>query len=180
MVALLITTILCFWILGAKSGYNTQEIQDIATKALEPAGIIILVTCAGGVLKQILIDSGIGNIFAKYLISSNLPPLLLAFTTAVIIRVTQGSATVAMLTSSGLIASILGDLNYSEQMLALLVISIAAGATCFSHVNDSGFWLVNRYLGLSVPDTLKTWSVTTGLIGMVSIVLILIISNFIN
>ena len=180
MVALLITTILCFWILGVKSGYNTQEIQDIATKALEPAGIIILVTCAGGVLKQILIDSGIGNIFAKYLISSNLPPLLLAFTTAVIIRVTQGSATVAMLTSSGLIASILGDLNYSDQMLSLLVISIAAGATCFSHVNDSGFWLVNRYLGLSVPDTLKTWSVTTGIIGMVSIVLILILSNFIN
>jgi len=179
MVALLITTILCFWILGVKSGYKTQEIQDIATKALEPAGIIILVTCAGGVLKQILIDSGLGNIFAKYLISSNLPPLLLAFTTAMIIRISQGSATVAMLTSSGLIASILGDLNYSEQMLALLVISIAAGATCFSHVNDSGFWLVNRYLGLSVPDTLKTWSVTTGLIGVVSILLILIISNFI-
>jgi len=179
MVALLITTILCFWILGVKSGYNAQEIQDIATKALEPAGIIILVTCAGGVLKQILIDSGIGNMFAKYLITSNLPPLLLAFITAVIIRITQGSATVAMLTASGLIASILGDLNYSDQMLALLVISIAAGATCFSHVNDSGFWLVNRYLGLSVPDTLKTWSVTTGLIGMVSILLILIISTFI-
>ncbi|MDP6878568.1 MAG: gluconate:H+ symporter [Candidatus Marinimicrobia bacterium] len=179
MVALLITTVLCFWILGVKSGYNAQEIQDIATKALEPAGIIILVTCAGGVLKQILIDSGIGNMFAKYLITSNLPPLLLAFITAVIIRITQGSATVAMLTASGLIASILGDLNYSDQMLALLVISIAAGATCFSHVNDSGFWLVNRYLGLSVPDTLKTWSVTTGLIGMVSILLILIISTFI-
>jgi Gnt-I system low-affinity gluconate transporter len=115
----------------------------------------------------------------KYLISSNLPPLLLAFTTAMIIRISQGSATVAMLTSSGLIASILGDLNYSEQMLALLVISIAAGATCFSHVNDSGFWLVNRYLGLSVPDTLKTWSVTIVFDGVVSILLILIISNFI-
>ena len=84
-----------------------------------------------------------------------------------------------MLTSSGLIAAFLGDLNYSDQMLALLVVSIAAGATCFSHVTDSGFWLVNRYLGLSVPDTLKTWSVTTALIGVVSIVLILIISNFV-
>ena len=179
MVALLITTILCFWILGVKSGYEREEIQDIATKALEPAGIIILVTCAGGALKQILVDSGIGNVIAKYLILSNLPILLLAFITALVIRVTQGSATVAMLTSSGLIAAFLGDLNYSDQMLALLVVSIAAGATCFSHVNDSGFWLVNRYLGLSVPDTLKTWSVTTALIGVVSIVLILIISNFV-
>ena len=179
MIALLITTLLCFWILGVKSGYKAKEIQDIATKALEPAGIIILVTCAGGILKQVLIDSGIGNIFGKYLISSNLPPLLLAFITAVAIRIAQGSATVAMLTSSGLIASTLGDLNYSEPMLALLVISIAAGATCISHVNDSGFWLVNRYLGLSVPDTLKTWTATTGIIGAVSIFLILIISNFI-
>ena len=136
-------------------------------------------TCAGGALKQILVDSGIGNVIAKYLILSNLPILLLAFITAVVIRVTQGSATVAMLTSSGLIAAFLGDLNYSDQMLALLVVSIAAGATCFSHVNDSGFWLVNRYLGLSVTDTLKTWSVTTALIGVVSIVLILIISNFV-
>ena len=120
--------------LGIASGLSNNS-------TLEPAGIIILVTCAGGVLKQILIDSGIGNIFAKHLISSNLPLLLLAFTTAMIIRITQGSATVAMLTASGLIASILGDLNYSEQMLALLVISIAAGATCFSSFVDQ----VNDY-----------------------------------
>ena len=88
----------------------------------------------------------------------------------------QGSATVAMLTAAGLVAALLGEVQFSEPMLALMVIAIAAGATMVSHVNDSGFWLVNRYLGLSVPDTLRTWTVTTGIVAVVSIVLILALS----
>jgi Gnt-I system low-affinity gluconate transporter len=180
MIALLITTVLCFWVLGARSGYSPQEIQEIATKALEPAGIVILVTSAGGVLKQVLIDSGVGEVFADALMATNLPPLMLAFLTAAVVRLMQGSATVAMLTAAGLVAALLGDVGFSEPMLALLVIAIAAGATIGSHVNDSGFWLVNRYLGLSVPDTLKTWTVTTSIIAFVSITLILIVSAFIG
>lgn len=176
MMALLVTTVLSFWLLGTRSGYSQQEIQEIATKALEPAGIVILVTSAGGVLKQVLIDSGVGDVFADALMATNLPPLLLAFFTAAAVRLMQGSATVAMLTAAGLVAALLGDISFSEPMLALLVIAIAAGATIASHVNDSGFWLVNRYLGLSVPDTLKTWTVTTSIIAVVSITLTLIAS----
>ena len=179
MMALLITTLLSFWLLGTRSGYSPQEIQEIATKALEPAGIVILVTSAGGVLKQVLMDSGVGDVFADGLMATNLPPLLLAFVTAAAVRLMQGSATVAMLTAAGLVAALLGDVEFSEPRLALLVIAIAAGATMASHVNDSGFWLVNRYLGLSVPDTLKTWTVTTTIIAFVSIVLILIASAFV-
>jgi Gnt-I system low-affinity gluconate transporter len=180
MMALLITTVLSFWLLGTRSGYSPQEIQEIATKALEPAGIVILVTSAGGVLKQVLIDSGVGDVFADALMATNLPPLLLAFLVAAAVRLMQGSATVAMLTAAGLVAALLGDVGFSEPMLALLVIAIAAGATTASHVNDSGFWLVNRYLGLNVPDTLKTWTATTILVALVSITLVLIVSTFIG
>lgn len=176
MMALLLTTVLCFWLLGARAGYSPQEIQDVATKALEPAGIVILVTSAGGVLKQVLIDSGVGDVFADALVATNLPPLLLAFITAAAVRLMQGSATVAMLTAAGLVAALLGDTGLSEPMLALLVIAIAAGATIGSHVNDSGFWLVNRYLGLTVPETLKTWTVTTTLIALIAIALVLAVS----
>jgi Gnt-I system low-affinity gluconate transporter len=180
MMALLITTVLSFWLLGTRSGYSPQEIQEIATRALEPAGIVILVTSAGGVLKQVLIDSGVGDVFANALMATNMPPLVLAFLIAAAMRLMQGSATVAMLTAAGLTAALLGDVEFSEPMLALMVIAIAAGATIGSHVNDSGFWLVNRYLGLSVPDTLKTWTVTTTIIAFVSIALILIASAFVG
>jgi Gnt-I system low-affinity gluconate transporter len=180
MMALLITTVLSFWLLGVRSGYSQQEVQEIATKALEPAGIVILVTSAGGVLKQVLIDSGVGDVFADALMATNLPPLVLAFLTAAAVRLMQGSATVAMLTAAGLVAALLGGVEFSKPMLALLVIAIAAGATIASHVNDSGFWLVNRYLGLSVPDTLKTWTVTTTIIALVSIALILVLSLFVS
>jgi Gnt-I system low-affinity gluconate transporter len=179
MVALLLTTLLCFWLLGVRRGYPRNEIQKIATRALEPAGIVILVTSAGGVLKQVLIDSGIGDLVAAGLSDTALPPLLLAFIAAALVRVMQGSATVAMLTAGGLVAALLGELEFSEPMLALLVIAIASGATIASHVNDSGFWLVNRYLGLSVPDTLRTWTVTTTIVALVSIVLVLTASLFV-
>jgi len=175
MMALLVTTVLAFWLLGTRSGYSRQEVQEIATKALEPAGIIILVTGAGGVLKQVLIDSGVGDVFARGLQAADLPPLLVAFLTAAAVRLMQGSATVAMLTAAGLVSPLLGGLGYSEPRLALLVVAIAAGASIGSHVNDSGFWLVNRYLGLSVPDTLRTWTVTTTIIAFVSLALVLLL-----
>jgi Gnt-I system low-affinity gluconate transporter len=180
MMALLVTTILAFWLLGARSGYSAQEIQEIATKALEPAGIVILVTSAGGVLKQVLLDSGVGEVLAHGLMATNVPPLVLAFVTAAAVRLMQGSATVAMLTAAGLVGPLLGDAGFSQPKLALLVVAIAAGATMGSHVNDSGFWLVNRYLGLSVPDTLRTWTVTTTIIGLVSIALVLIAGAFVG
>jgi Gnt-I system low-affinity gluconate transporter len=136
----------------------------------------LLVTSAGGVLKQILIDSGVGAIFADRLLAAQLSPLLLAFAIAAAVRFMQGSATVAMLTAGGLVAALVGDSSAPATQASLLVIAIAAGATCASHVNDSGFWLVNRYLGLSVPDTLKTWTAATTIIAIVALLLTLVLS----
>jgi Gnt-I system low-affinity gluconate transporter len=179
-VALTIATLLAFYLLGQKRGFTKQEIQGIATKALEPAGIIILVTGAGGVFKQILIDSGVGNVLGDMMASSSLPPVLLAFLIAAIVRVSQGSATVAMVTSAGLIAPLIETLGLTGPVLGLIVIAIAAGATILSHVNDSGFWLVNRYFGLDVKDTLKSWTIMETIIAIVGFTVVLVLSWFIS
>lgn len=179
IVALTIATLLTFTFLGTKRGYSRQEVQDIATKALEPAGIIILVTGAGGVFKQVLIDSGVGQVLGEMMAGSPLPPILLAFVIAAVVRVAQGSATVSMVTAAGLISPLIGIMELEGPVLGLIVISIAAGATVLSHVNDSGFWLVNRYFGIDVKDTLKTWTVMETLIGLVGLGVALILGLFI-
>ena len=178
-VALTIATLLTFYLLGTKRGYSRQEVQDIATKALEPAGIIILVTGAGGVFKQVLIDSGVGAVLGDMMGDSALPPIVLAFLIAAAVRVAQGSATVAMVTAAGLITPLLEIVGMTGPALGLIVIAIASGATVLSHVNDSGFWLVNRYFGMDVKDTLKSWTIMETIIGLTGFVVVLIISFFI-
>ncbi|ANU26978.1 gluconate:H+ symporter [Planococcus versutus] len=178
-VALTIATLLTFYLLGTKRGYSRQEVQNIATKALEPAGIIILVTGAGGVFKQVLIDSGVGEVLGDMMGDSALPPIVLAFLIAAAVRVAQGSATVAMVTAAGLITPLLEMVGMTGPALGLIVIAIASGATVLSHVNDSGFWLVNRYFGMDVKDTLKSWTVMETIIGLTGFVVVLIISFFI-
>ncbi|MFI8576216.1 GntP family permease [Rossellomorea aquimaris] len=179
-VALTIATLLTFTLLGTRRGYSRQEVQDIATKALEPAGIIILVTGAGGVFKQVLIDSGVGEVLGEIMAGSSLPPIALAFLIAMVVRVAQGSATVSMVTAAGLMSPLISTLGLEGPVLGLMVISIAAGATVFSHVNDSGFWLVNRYFGLDVKDTLKSWTMMETLIGFVGFTVVFIIGIFIG
>jgi Gnt-I system low-affinity gluconate transporter len=178
-VALLIATLLAFTLLGTRRGYSREEVQNIATKALEPAGIIILVTGAGGVFKQVLIDSGVGDVLGAMMAGSALPPLLLAFIIASLVRVAQGSATVAMITAAGLMAPIIDTLQLQGAVLGLLVIAISAGATILSHVNDSGFWLVNRFFGLSVKETLMSWTVMETLIALVGFGVVFALSFFI-
>ncbi|WP_046175575.1 GntP family permease [Domibacillus indicus] len=179
-VALTIATLAAFTFLGTRRGYTRQEVQDIATKSLEPAGIIILVTGAGGVFKQILIDSGVGEVLGNMMAGSPLPPLLLAFLIAAAVRVAQGSATVSMVTAAGLMAPLIEMLHIEGPFLGLMVIAIAGGATVVSHVNDSGFWLVNRYFGLDVKDTLKSWTVMETLIGLVGFIVVFIIGMIIG
>jgi Gnt-I system low-affinity gluconate transporter len=179
VVALLVTTLLSLRLLGRRAGYTREQVHEMATRALEPAGLIILVTGAGGALKQVLVDSGVGQVLADTLGATQLPSLLLAFVIAAAVRIMQGSATVAMLSAAGLAAALLGELSMPPVLLALHVVAIAAGATIASHVNDSGFWLVSRYLGLSVPDTIKTWTALTTIAAIVAITLVLVVAAFV-
>lgn len=175
-VALTIATLLTFVFLGTRRGYSRDEVQEIATKALEPAGIIILVTGAGGVFKQVLIDSGVGDVLGEMMAGSPLPAIVLAFLIATVVRVAQGSATVSMVTAAGLITPLLEIQNITGAALGLIVIAIASGATVLSHVNDSGFWLVNRYFGLDVKDTLKSWTIMETIIGLTGFAVVFLIS----
>ena len=170
--ALTIATVLSLILF--RKGFTKKELQSIATSALAPAGIIILVTGAGGAFKQVLIDSGVGEAIAQSMGSSALPPLVIAFLIACAMRLAQGSATVAMITSAGMVAPLTASL--SQPQLALVVIAIASGATIFSHVNDSGFWLVNQYLGLSETDTIRSWSVMETIIAVCGFLFALIAS----
>ncbi|GAA0614498.1 gluconate transporter [Virgibacillus siamensis] len=178
-VALTITALLTFYLLGTRRGYSKEEIQEIATKSLEPAGIIILITGAGGVFGQVLVETGIGDIIANTMQNLNIPVLVFAFLVAGAVRIAQGSATVAMVTAASLITPVIDTLGLEGPILALLVITVASGATIASHVNDSGFWLVNRFLGLSEKDTLKSWTVMETIIGFVGFGMSLIVSMFI-
>ena len=128
--------------------------------------MIILLTGAGGAFKQILIDTGVGQMIAEALNSDYFPPVIFSFILAALVRVMQGSSTVAMITSAGITAPLVAQSNLSDPQLAILVIAIAAGASIFSHVNDSGFWLVKQYLGLTEKQTFKTWSLLTTLIAV--------------
>lgn len=177
--ALTIATLLALYFLGTKRNVGKNELLDISTRALGPAGIIILITGAGGVFKEVLVDSGIGNMLAESISNSALPPIALAWIIAAVVRITQGSATVAMITAAGIMAPILDVFKLSEPHMALIVISIAAGATILSHVNDAGFWLVGKYFGLSEKQTLQSWTAMETIVSVVGFILALTISFFV-
>lgn len=176
--ALIIATLTATYFLCIKRGMDRQKVLELSTKALGPAGIIILITGAGGVLKQILIDSGIGQLMAESMMHSALPPILLAWIIAAAVRITQGSATVAMITAASLIAPIITVLELSDPRRALVVIAIASGATMLSHVNDSGFWLVGKYLGMNEKQTLQSWTIMESILSVCGLIFTLIASLF--
>ncbi len=177
--ALIIAALLAIYYLGIKRGKTKQQLLDLSTKALGPAGIIILITGAGGVLKQILVDSGIGEMMARSISDSAMPPIFLAWLLAAIVRVTQGSATVAMITAAGIMAPVLDFINPGQPELALIVLAIASGATLLSHVNDSGFWLVSKYFGMDEKQTLKSWTVMESIIAFCGLGFTMLASLFV-
>lgn len=164
--ALIIANLIAWYALGIRRGFTKQQLLDISTKSMAPAGIIILITGAGGVFKQMLVNTGAGEMLANYFADKGVSILLFAFLSAALVRVLQGSATVAMITAAGLTAPLLMD-SISEPQKALLVIAVASGASIMSHVNDSGFWLVGKYLGLTEKQTFKSWTLMTTLLALI-------------
>ena len=174
--ALIISTLLAMYVLGIRRGFNKDQIMKLSNKALAPAGLIILVTGAGGVFKQILIDSGVGGMLAEKLADSAMPPIVLAYIIAAVVRVVQGSATVSMITAAGIMAPLITVFDLTQIDKALIVLAIAAGSTILSHVNDSGFWLVGKYLGMNEKETLRSWTVMETIISVVGFTFVLLLS----
>ena len=177
-VALLIATVAAMLVLGIGHGYNTEELEKVMTKSLEPTGLILLVTACGGVLRYVLQYSGMGDVIGDAVSSMSLPIVLLAFIVAALVRICVGSATVAMTMAAGIIASIPGISELSPLYLACTTAAVAGGATVCSHFNDSGFWLVKSLVGMDEKTTLKTWTIMETLVGGTGFIVALIISFF--
>ncbi|MFZ1749831.1 MAG: gluconate:H+ symporter [Saprospiraceae bacterium] len=176
--ALIIANLLAWYILGKGAGLTTQQLTNISTRSMYPAGVIILVTGAGGVFKQVLIDTNAGTMIATAMQNAGIGIILFAFLASAIIRILQGSATVAMITGAGLVAPLLSSYTLSDIQLATIVISIASGATMASHLNDSGFWLVKEFLGVSEKDGMRIWTVASSILGITGFVLSSLIFYF--
>ncbi|MCM3536620.1 GntT/GntP/DsdX family permease [Priestia endophytica] len=177
VIALLISCFAAFYLLGMRQGMDKNFIKKLTDESLLPVGSIILIIGAGGGFKQILIDSGVGTTIANMSESLSLSPIVLAFMVAGLIRIATGSATVALTTAAGIVSPIIA--NMSGVNLELLVIATGAGSLMLSHVNDAGFWLVKEYLGLTVKETFKTWTVMETMLSFIAFGAVLLFDMFI-
>ena len=177
-VALTIATLTAMILLGYKNGYSKEELEKVMTKSLEPVGLILLVTACGGVLRYILQYSGLGEVIGQAVASASFPIVIVAFIVAAFVRISVGSATVAMTMAAGMIAAMPEVAALSPAHLACVTAAIAGGATVCSHFNDSGFWLVRSLVGMDEKTTLKTWTVMETLVGTTGFLIALLISLF--
>jgi gluconate:H+ symporter, GntP family len=169
-VALLITVLAAILVLGRPNA-SLARVSEILDDALGPICAIILITGAGGMFGGVLELSGIGDALSDSLSGLGMSLVVQAFLISALLRVAQGSATVALTTAGGLIAPAVKAAELGDLQITLLVIAIAAGATVLSHVNDSGFWLVNRFFDMDVKTTLKTWTVMETTLGLAAFAL---------
>ncbi|WP_205666356.1 GntP family permease [Anaerosphaera multitolerans] len=175
-IALTIAVLVAMVLLGYKHGYSKEELEEVMTKSLEPTGMILLVTACGGSLRYILQNSGIGTVIGDAVASANLPIVVVAFIIAALVRISVGSATVAMTMAAGIVATMPIIATLPPLQLACITMAIAGGATAFSHFNDSGFWLVKSLLRIDEKTTLKTWTVMETIVGVTGFVVALVLS----
>ena len=171
LIALLLAVLLALFTLGVASGLDKGRLSETVEAALPPIAGILLIVAAGGGFKQVLVDSGISKVIASWVEGSTVSPLLLAWFVAVLIRLATGSATVATVTTAGILQPVTSTLSTSH--VSLLVLAIGAGSLFFSHVNDAGFWLTKQYFGLTVGQNLKTWSLMETVLSVTGIVMVL-------
>ncbi len=173
-IALLLAVIVGFFTLGRGAGFDRVKISTTVESALPGIAGILLIVAAGGGFKQVLVDTGIGTVLADWASAANVSVILLAWLLAVLIRLATGSATVATITASSLMTGLVTDLPAAE--VSLVVLAIGAGSVFFSHVNDAGFWLVKEYFGLTVPQTLKSWSAMETVLSVTGLVFVLLLN----
>lgn len=174
--AMLISVIFAIFTMGLRRGRKMDDIMKSVTNAIYPIGMMILIIGGGGTFKQVLIDGGVGDTIAKLFEGSTLSPILLAWIVAAVLRIALGSATVAAISTTGIVLPLL---QHSDVNVALVVLAIGAGSVILSHVNDAGFWMFKEYFGLTVKETFLTWSLLETIISVSGIIFILFISLFV-
>ena len=154
--ALTLTALIAIYWFGIRRGVTRDNAQKMAAQSLAPMGALLCIMGGGGAFKQVIVDSGVGQYAGHLLMTSSISPLIVAWVIAAAMRIAQGSATVAIITAAGIVAPIVkGIPGYSPN---ILILALCCGGSGFSQVSDSGFWLVNQYFGLSVAQTLKSWT----------------------
>lgn len=177
VIALLIAVVFSFFSLGFARGFSKEQVSKFASDSLAPIAGIVLIIGGGGAFKQVLIDSGVGQAIADIATNAHINVILFAWLVAALIRVATGSATVAMTTSAGIVAPVLAMTPGAN--LELAVLATGAGSLILSHVNDAGFWLVKGFFNMSVPQTLKSWTVMETILSLLGLVFTLIVSLFV-
>ncbi|QIZ49425.1 GntP family transporter [Dickeya zeae] len=172
-VALLIALALATYFLALRRGWSKDKISEVMSAAIPTSAAVIMVAGAGGAFGKVLVESGVGKALAESLTAIHLPIIPAAFIISLALRASQGSATVAIITTSGLLSQAVSGMSHMQ--LVLVTLSACFGGLGLSHVNDAGFWVVTRYLGLSVADGLKTWTVLTTVMGLVGFIIIQIV-----
>ncbi|MFC5146099.1 GntP family permease [Streptomyces aureoversilis] len=168
-VALTIALLLAYWLLGLRRGWSRASLEAVSTASLKPVGNILLVVGAGGIFGAVLKGSGVAQALAGTFDGAGLPVIVLAWLLAVVLRVAQGSATVAIVTTAGIVAPLLSgsaSSSSSQAHLALVIVAISAGSIFASHVNDGGFWMVAKYFGIPERETLKSWTVLESVLSV--------------
>jgi GntP family gluconate:H+ symporter len=174
LIALFITTIVAMFLLGFLLSKTRDQVSKLVGSSFGPIAGILLIVGAGGGFKQTLVDSGIADEIAKALSDAALPPLLAGWIVAVLIRLATGSATVATITASGIMAPLAAGLSPTHA--ALMVLAIGSGSVFLSHVNDAGFWMVKEYFGMTVGQTFKTWSLMETVLSVVGLGSVMLLS----
>ncbi|HEY3441738.1 MAG TPA: gluconate:H+ symporter [Paludibaculum sp.] len=169
--ALTITALASMYVFGFHRGMDRNAVGKMTTESLAPIGTLLAIMGGGGAFKQVIVDSGVGPYAGQLLASSSISPLLLAYAVAAAMRIAQGSATVAIITAAGIVAPLVKDLpGYTPEMILL---ALCCGGTVLSHVNDAGFWLVNESFGMTVPQTLRSWTVMKVITSFVGIAIVM-------
>jgi gluconate transporter len=169
--ALLVTTLVMAYCFGIRRGLSRDKVLKLATDSLVPVGSLILIIGGGGALKQVIVDSGVGSYLGKILMTSAISPLVVVWLISLCMRLAQGSATVAIITAAGIAAPLVKNLpGYTPNEL---ILALCCGGSAFSHMSDSGFWMVSQYFGLSVPDCLKSWTAMKTVAAVLGLAIIL-------
>lgn len=173
LMALLIAVVVGMFTLGGGAKMSRDQIVKCIESSLPPVAGIILIVAAGGGFKQVLVDTGIGTLLAEWAKGANLSVVLLAWVLAVLIRLATGSATVATITASSLMLGLVEGMSTGQ--VSLVVLAVGAGSLFFSHVNDAGFWLVKEYFGMTVGQTIKSWSLMETALSVSGLVFVLLL-----
>jgi len=176
--ALLLSAYFAYWSLGLQRGFSREDLLKFTEGCFGPVAGILLIIGSGGAFNRVIIDSGMGVVLGKMLMSLSLSPLILAFIVSILMRIAIGSSTVAMMTAAGIIMPVLTA--YPNLDPALVAVAIGAGATGVSHVNDSGFWIVKEYFGLSLPDMFKCYTASTTIASFVALAGVLLLAQIVG